>query len=788
MKCIILAGGSGDRLWPLSRKNYPKQFLNLNGENSLFQQTITRNIPFCDGFYIITNADYRMIVEGQMKQFQGISYQILLEEEAKGTAPALALIAGLFSEDTQLLVIPSDLFIQGDGYSDAIYRAKELAQEDKMVLFGIRAEEPSTIFGYIRYEGESVSRFIEKPSAALAERIFSDDNILWNSGMLLTGAGVLRCQIEKYAPGLYAWARKTLPLLGTEMGCRVISKEMTKPLSRTHIEKALLEQSDVLAVVPLRCSWVDISNFDTYEKLNRKQREGNIIVSSCENTSVINASPRQLIVANHLKDIMVVGTGDAVYITDRENAQDIKGIIAGQQENRLYREYFDYSPMVYRQWGTREVVAQEPGYRVRKLTIYPGETLTSHIHKKRNENYSIVKGILSVELEQGVKQVGAGESINILPDTPHRLFNDTDQPVIAVEVDTGDEINEQDMLRTEELVLSGQQEQEDSGVRIPHILRLSPTYKDYLWGGDRLKTAFGKDSPYEVTAESWELSAHPDGQSVISGGTFDGMRFGEFVKEHGSAVCGWKSKTFDRFPILIKFIDAAKPLSIQVHPFDDYAFVNEDEFGKNEMWYVMDAEPGAYLYCGFAEEVTREEVSRRIRENTITEILNRVEVHRGDVIFIPAGTIHAIGEGILICEIQQNSNSTYRVYDYDRTDAAGRKRPLHIRKALDVLQTGRYKPEAYGLEEPVRDEAAGNVSQKLCLCKYFECSRYEIQEKISLYLDDSSFVSLVFLRGEGRIICGEESMEASAGDSFFVSAGRKVVHVEGRCEFIATNI
>ena len=163
MKCIILAGGSGDRLWPLSRKNYPKQFLNLGGENSLFQETIIRNMPFCDEFYIVTNADYAMVVEGQMRRFQGIMYHMILEDEAKGTAPALAFMAHLLEEE-ELLIVPADLYIQGDGYSDAIYQAKEMAKE-QIVLFGIRAEEPSTIFGYIRYDGNHVKRFIEKPSS-----------------------------------------------------------------------------------------------------------------------------------------------------------------------------------------------------------------------------------------------------------------------------------------------------------------------------------------------------------------------------------------------------------------------------------------------------------------------------------------------------------------------------------------------------------------------------------------------------------------------------------------------
>ena len=237
---------------------------------------------------------------------------------------------------------------------------------------------------------------------------------------------------------------------------------------------------------------------------------------------------------------------------------------------------------------------------------------------------------------------------------------------------------------------------------------------------------------------------------------------------------------------MIKFIDASNPLSVQVHPFDDYAYVNENEFGKNEMWYVMDARPGAFLYCGFSKDISRQELERRIGDGTIEEVLNKVPVQTGDVVFIPAGTVHAIGAGILICEIQQNSNSTYRVYDYNRRDTEGNLRPLHIKKALDVISTAKYEAGSYGLMEP--ETSGTTVSQRLCLCKYFECTRYCLKDEVTLYLDDASFVSLVFLSGQAKIRCQEEIMDAAAGDSFFVSAGRKVLHVEGACEFIATNI
>jgi len=344
MKCIILAGGSGDRLWPLSRKNFPKQFLNLDGGNSLFQETITRNIPYCDKFYIVTNDAYQDIVEGQMKQFQGISYEIVLEQAAKGTAPAVSIASKRIVDEDEILITPADLYIHGDGYSEAIYKAKEFSIKNQFVLFGVRAEEPSTIYGYIRYKGNEVIRFIEKPSQALAEKIFSDDDIFWNSGMLMCSNAFLKRELDAH------------------------SKVLDNPKERIHIEKLLLEQTDKLSVVPLRCKWSDISNFDTYQNLAQERQDRNSICSSCENTTIVNTSDRQLVVTNHLKDVYIVNTNDAIYITDKENEQDIKSIMLHRAEK--YSEYFDTTPIVYRPWGTREVISHEKGYRVRRLTIY----------------------------------------------------------------------------------------------------------------------------------------------------------------------------------------------------------------------------------------------------------------------------------------------------------------------------------------------------------------------------------------------------------------------------------
>lgn len=198
-----------------------------------------------------------------------------------------------------------------------------------------------------------------------------------------------------------------------------------------------------------------------------------------------------------------------------------------------------------------------------------------------------------------------------------------------------------------------------------HIEKLSPAFKDYLWGGTKLREVYGKKCDYDKVAESWELSTHKAGESRLTAGGINGPTLSEYFEKAGCSVLGENCGKFEDFPVLIKFIDAKEPLSIQVHPSDEYAMRVEHEYGKTEMWYIMDCEPNAFLYFGVNREVTKEEFRERIENNTVLEVLNRVDVHKGDVFFIESGTIHAIGAGIMICEIQQNSNCTYRVYDYD---------------------------------------------------------------------------------------------------------------------------
>ncbi|MGN0552633.1 MAG: type I phosphomannose isomerase catalytic subunit, partial [Oscillospiraceae bacterium] len=207
-------------------------------------------------------------------------------------------------------------------------------------------------------------------------------------------------------------------------------------------------------------------------------------------------------------------------------------------------------------------------------------------------------------------------------------------------------------------------------------LKLKPAFKDYLWGGTKLRDVYGKDCSFDKVAESWELSCHKDGNSVIDNGEAKGMTLAEYIEKKGKAILGKNCERFENFPVLIKLIDAKDNLSVQVHPDNEYAMRVEGEYGKTEMWYIVDCDEGAELIYGFKGNVSKEEFAERIKNNTLLEITNSVPVKKGDVFFIRSGTLHAIGKGILIAEIQQNSNTTYRVYDYGRVGADGKTRPL----------------------------------------------------------------------------------------------------------------
>ncbi|MBP6332354.1 MAG: class I mannose-6-phosphate isomerase [Aminivibrio sp.] len=313
---------------------------------------------------------------------------------------------------------------------------------------------------------------------------------------------------------------------------------------------------------------------------------------------------------------------------------------------------------------------------------------------------------------------------------------------------------------------------------------LLPSYKDYLWGGNRLASLFGKKGGPERIAESWELSAHPDGESVIAAGPFRGQTLSAFLESNPGAA-GTAVPPGKEFPLLVKLIDAAQNLSVQVHPDEDYARRNEGSRGKTEMWYILRSDPGAFLCCGFSRPVTGGEVERRIREGTLADVLRSVPVKPGDVFFIPAGTIHAVGEGIVLAEVQESSNITYRVFDYGRAGADGRPRPLHIGKALDVLRMEEGFPPPPGGEGEYRP-VPGGKARLLCSCPSFTCSVLELNGRLSKTMGNESFLSLLCLEGKALLSAPGGGLGIGTGDSVFVPAGRRDILLEGTGEFLLT--
>lgn len=313
---------------------------------------------------------------------------------------------------------------------------------------------------------------------------------------------------------------------------------------------------------------------------------------------------------------------------------------------------------------------------------------------------------------------------------------------------------------------------------------LSPCGKDYLWGGSRLKEEFHKKISMVPLAESWECSVHPDGTSVIASGKYKGQLLSDILQEHPEFL---GTHPRNGFPVLVKFIDATQKLSIQVHPTDEYAQNHENgECGKTEMWYVLDAKPGAELIFGCNQDMEPDAMRNSLEDGTIEKYLRKVPVARDDVFYIPAGTIHAIGEGVLLAEIQQNSNLTYRLYDYERIDKYGRRRELQRDRALEVANlSSSIKPR-----QPMRvlRYRPGVASELLCRCKYFEVNRMlintERRQKVTYIADVLSFRVLLCIDGAGSLLYDGEVLKFRKGDCIFIPADSVVMEIQGDAQFL----
>lgn len=318
-------------------------------------------------------------------------------------------------------------------------------------------------------------------------------------------------------------------------------------------------------------------------------------------------------------------------------------------------------------------------------------------------------------------------------------------------------------------------------------MKLRPVTKEILWGGSRLKERYHKHADFDKLAETWELTVRPDGMSIIDSGDYTGMPLDEFIRHAPESILGTNGSKGDRFPVLIKFIDARDDLSIQVHPDDNYSLANEGELGKMEMWYIVEATDDAKLVYGLKDGCTMEAFAKAVTEGCTESVLRYVPVKAGECYFIPSGQVHAIGSGCLIAEIQQNSNVTYRVYDYNRRQADGSLRQLHVAQALDVVQI-RSDDEVQALRYEAGPDKHGKT---LCNCKYFKVKKHvtSVDGNTDFFVSDKSFKSVLVLHADNAHLEHDGTRyEITTGDSFFLPSGMGTVYLTGDAEVLVTTV
>jgi mannose-6-phosphate isomerase len=313
-------------------------------------------------------------------------------------------------------------------------------------------------------------------------------------------------------------------------------------------------------------------------------------------------------------------------------------------------------------------------------------------------------------------------------------------------------------------------------------LFFEPVYKNIIWGGRNLETVFNRILPPGEIAESWDVCCHKNGMSIVSNGSLKGKSLEELIKLYSLELLGKKCVDMDRFPVLVKIIDANDKLSVQVHPGDEYALKDCGDLGKTEMWYIIDAKPNSRLVYGTLPGISKEEFRASITDGSLQSKLRYINVVKGDVIFIPVGTVHAIMEGLVIAEIQQNSDTTYRVFDWNRTDAIGNQRELHVEKALDVIN---FNFEGK-INKPIEIKHSGYSEEKLISCEYFKVDKIIIDSIYEDKTDNYSLYIYTVLAGDGYLVHNNVEYDILKGASFIIPAALGKFEIKGNLTLLKT--
>ena len=471
MTNIILCGGSGTRLWPISRTLMPKQFVKLFSDKSLFQLTVERNSKLCNKNFIVSNSEQYFIALDQMEEFITHDLQhttnYLLEPIGRNTAPAIALACMSLDYDEIVLVTPSDHLIKDEKeYEKVLKKAKEFASQNKLVTFGITPTFAETGFGYIETVNEfDVKAFHEKPNFEIATSYLKAGNYYWNSGMFCFKAGVFLDELKIHSPEIYETSKIAFEnAIGTETLVSAkgevktslpnlirIKHEDMANIPEDSIDYAVMEKSNIVKVIPSNISWSDVGSFDSlYEELpkdenNNTINENHISIDSKNN--LVYGVERKIATVD-IEDLIIIDTGDALLISKKGSSQKVKKVVEKLKESNSQLHNIHLTG--YRPWGTYTVLEESTGYKIKRIEVNPWKRLSLQTHKYRNEHWVVVSGIATVEVNNNTFLLNENESTYIKAGQIHRLSNNSDAPLVIIEVQVGIYTGEDDITRFED--------------------------------------------------------------------------------------------------------------------------------------------------------------------------------------------------------------------------------------------------------------------------------------------------------------------------------------------------
>jgi len=455
---IILCGGSGTRLWPLSRTMLPKQFVRLFNNRSLFQDTVLRNQPVCSSTFVVSNNEQFFLAVDQLSQISSTSDQFLLEPVGRNTAPAIALACMALDPEDLVFVTTSDHLVKDQvAYESSVLEAKALAEQNNLVTFGIKPTYPEVGFGYIEANGNDVSSFKEKPDTDTAQSYIEKGNYYWNSGMFCFKAGVFLSELEQYSPEIYQTCYEAMPKDGCDTEIR-IDLEAMNAIPEDSIDYAVMEKSNKVKVVPCDMGWSDLGSFDALYDEIKQPAQNNAVLSRLNDSpkpicidskhNLVVARERQIALVD-VEDLLVVDTSDAILISKKGSSQKVKSVVT--QIKKQAPELSDIHRLAFRPWGSYEVLVNTEGYKVKRIIVKPGGRLSLQKHFHRNEHWIVVSGTATVTVDDNCCLVRPNESTYIKMGQTHRLENEGKIDLVMIEVQVGEYTGEDDIVRIEDV-------------------------------------------------------------------------------------------------------------------------------------------------------------------------------------------------------------------------------------------------------------------------------------------------------------------------------------------------